>query len=249
MKTEVAKSLNVIERKKLKSLEEVVERGVESFLATGSALKEIRDERLYREDHKTFESYVKSKWGFDRTHAYRLIESSDIKKDLSPVGDKIPKASEINTERQLRELRTVPSEAIEAVVEKAAEIAGDAPITAKVLKEAREQVLAEPEELVYEDVPDEPKIPDALKCVPWFKDQLKLVNELKRNLDTVKELPGTELIFGRQRSILREIEHVKGGFVAAMPHSVCPRCKGEACAQCGNIGWVNKQRFDELQGV
>jgi hypothetical protein len=255
-KPKVIDVLSVVERRSLESLEKVIESGVESFLATGSALKEIRDRRLYREDHKTFEHYLKMKWGFERAHAYRLIDASGVKADLSPIGDKITKANEIKTEGQLRELTSVPHESLEDVVKKAAEIAGDAPLTAKVLKEAREQVLepTEPtaEEPACEDVEPEPE-PEPepvgpLQCVGWFKGQIGLVNELVRNMDTVMEAPGNELLMSRRLSIRREIEHIKGSFRAVMPHAICPRCQGKCCAQCGNHGWVNKQRFDELKG-
>ncbi len=255
-KPKVIDVLSVVERRSLESLEKVIESGVESFLATGSALKGIRDQRLYREKHKTFESYLKARWGFDRSYAHRLIDASDVKKDLLPMGNKNPKVGEITTERQLRELASVPHESLEEVIEKAAEIAGDTPLTAKVLKEAREQVL-EPtettaEEPACEDVEPEPE-PEPepvgpLDCVGWFKEQIGLVNELIRNMDTVVEVPGNELLMSRRLSIRREIEHIKGSFRAVMPHAICPRCQGKCCAQCGNHGWVNKQRFDELKG-
>jgi hypothetical protein len=255
----VSTVLNVVERRSLEKLEKVIESGVESFLATGSALKQIRDDKLYREGHKTFESYVKQKWSIETRQAYRLIDASDVKADLCPIGQKITKANEIKTEGQLRELTSVPHESLEDVVKKAAEIAGDAPLTAKVLKEAREQVL-EPEKLeeptaeepACEDVEPEPE-PEPepvgpLDCVGWFKEQIGLVNELVRNMDTVVEVPGNELLMSRRLSIRREIEHIKGSFRAVMPHAICPRCHGDCCTQCGNMGWVNKQRFDELKG-
>jgi hypothetical protein len=65
----------------------------------------------------------------------------------------------------------------------------------------------------------------------------------------VAEAPGNELLVSRRRSILREIEHIKGSFRAVMPHAICPRCQGKCCTHCGNMGWVNKQRFDELGGA
>jgi hypothetical protein len=251
-KPKVIDVLSVVERRSLESLEKVIESGVESFLATGSALKGIRDQRLYREGHKTFESYLKARWGFDRSYAHRLIDASDVKKDLLPMGNKNPKVGEITTERQLRELASVPHESLEDVIEKAAEIAGDTPLTAKVLKEAREQVLepTEPtaEEPACEDVEPEPEPVGPLQCVGWFKGQIGLVNELVRNMDTVVEAPGNELLMSRRLSIRREIEQIKGSFRAVMPHAICPRCQGKCCAQCGNHGWVNKQRFDELKG-
>lgn len=257
-KPKVIDVLNVVERRSLEKLEEVIESGVASFLATGSAMKEIRDQRLYREGYKTFESYLKAKWGFDRSYAHRLIDASDVKRDLLPIGNKIPRAKEISTEGQLRELTDVPEDLLENVIEKASEIAGDAPLTAKVLKEAREQVL-EPTEPTAEE-PDcedvelglgqqpEPEPVGPLDCVDWFKEQIGLVNELYRNLDTMAEAPGNELLVARRRAILREIDHIKGSLRAVMPHAICPRCQGQCCAQCGNHGWVNKQRFDELKG-
>jgi len=254
-KPKVIDVLNVVERRSLENLEKVIERGVESFLATGSALKEIRTEKLYREGYKTFEAYVKDRWGIDRSRAYQLIDASDLKADLSTIVDKNPKADEVKTEGQLRELASVPAESLADVIAKASEIAGDAPLTAKVLKEAREQVL-EPEKLkeptaeepACEDVEPEPEPVGPLQCVGWFKGQIGLVNELVRNMDTVVEVPGNELLMSRRLSIRREIEHIKGSFRAVMPHAICPRCQGKCCAQCGNHGWVNKQRFDELKG-
>ena len=253
-KPKVIDVLSVVERRSLEKLEKVIESGVESFLATGSALKEIRDQRLYREGFKTFEAYVKARWSFDRSRAYQLIDASDLKADLSTIVDKNPKADEVKTEGQLRELASVPTESLAEVIAKAAEIAGDAPLTAKVLKEAREQVLepTEPtaEEPACEDVEPEPEPEPVgpMQCVGWFNDQIKLINELYRNLDTVAEVPGNELLVSRRRAILRDIEHVKGSFRAVMPHAICPRCHGKCCTQCGNMGWVNKQRFDELKG-
>jgi hypothetical protein len=256
-KPKVIDVLSVVERRSLESLEKVIESGVEAFLATGSALKEIRDQELYREGFKTFEAYVEARWGLERRHAYRLIDASVVKADLCPMGHKNPKIGEIKTERQLRELTSVPSESLAEVIEKASEIAGDAPLTAKVLKEAREQVLepTEPtaEEPACEDVEPEhepePEPVGPLQCVGWFKGQIGLVDELIRNMDTVVEVPGNELLMSRRLSIRREIEHIKGSFRAVMPHAICPRCHGKCCAQCGNHGWVNKQRFDELGGA
>ena len=253
-KPKVIDVLSVVERRSLEKLEKVIESGVESFLATGSALKEIRDQRLYRERFKTFEAYVKARWSFDRSRAYQLIDASDLKADLSTIVDKNPKADEVKTEGQLRELASVPTESLADVIAKASEIAGDAPLTAKVLKEARQQVLepTEPtaEEPACEDVEPEPEPEQVgpLQCVGWFKGQIGLVNELIRNMDTVVEVPGNELLMSRRLSIRREIEHIKGSFRAVMPHAICPRCQGKCCAQCGNHGWVNKQRFDELKG-
>jgi hypothetical protein len=156
--------LDVTERGRLRKLELVVAEGMSSFVAVGEALKEIRDRKLYREAYKTFDKYVSDKWSMQKSQAYRLIDASVANQNLSHnVGEK-SRASEITNPRQLCELKNVPVESIEAVVDKAAEIAGDDKITASDLKQARQEVLGEVtatatehQQDVWEDVDDEPE--------------------------------------------------------------------------------------------
>ena len=54
-------------------LERKVER---AFYEAGFALKELRDRRLYRSTHKTFEQYCRERFGFKRRHPYRLIDAA-----------------------------------------------------------------------------------------------------------------------------------------------------------------------------
>lgn len=80
--------------RRLAELEEVVERGLSTFVEVGNALMEIRDARLYRATHPTFEAYCRERWGFSRSHGYRLIRAAELA-ELSPTGD-------IRNERQAR---------------------------------------------------------------------------------------------------------------------------------------------------
>jgi hypothetical protein len=50
----------------------------------------IRDGKLYRDKYETFEKYCAEKWEFGRAHAYRLIGSAEVMRDLSPIGDSVP---------------------------------------------------------------------------------------------------------------------------------------------------------------
>lgn len=82
----------------LAQCEAVIERGMQSFLAVGRALLKIRDERLYRANHATFEDYCRSRWKWSKTHVNRQIEAAGVIDNLTPIGV-IPK-----TESQTREL-------------------------------------------------------------------------------------------------------------------------------------------------
>jgi hypothetical protein len=60
-------------------LERKVER---AFYEGGKALMELRDRRLYRSTHRTFEEYCKDRFGFERRHPYRLMEAAGVVDNL-----------------------------------------------------------------------------------------------------------------------------------------------------------------------
>ncbi|SDI51430.1 hypothetical protein SAMN05421505_16217 [Sinosporangium album] len=70
-----------------------------AFWAAGKALHVIRDARLYRATHGTFEEYCEDRWEMGPRYAYRLIAAWPIAERLMmrPIGHKI-------TESHVREL-------------------------------------------------------------------------------------------------------------------------------------------------
>lgn len=69
--------LNGAEATRLTRLERILDRAVEvAGKIAGEALSTIRDERLYRVTHSTFEAYVLDRWGFSRFTAYRMIAAA-----------------------------------------------------------------------------------------------------------------------------------------------------------------------------
>ncbi|MGB5637124.1 MAG: hypothetical protein WBM44_11260 [Waterburya sp.] len=71
--------LSVDERAERDRLEQTVE---QSFVTLGNALKTLRDKRLYRETHSTFEAYVRDRFDFTRAAAYYLIRASEVVDNL-----------------------------------------------------------------------------------------------------------------------------------------------------------------------
>jgi len=85
---------------RLVHLETIIETERRCFYKIGKALKEVRDERLYRQLlFNSFEIYLKQRWDMSRSHGYRLIEAARIIDNLSPIGEKLPE-----NEAQLRPL-------------------------------------------------------------------------------------------------------------------------------------------------
>ena len=134
-------------------LERKVER---SFVEAGKALLELRQRKLFRSTHSTFDDYVRERFGMQRAHSYRLMDAAVIVKNLEekclPLGD-IPsnridsyKMSPIGrqilptNERQVRPLSKLnPNEQAEAWSEAVSQAGGKVP-PARVVKSIVDQI-------------------------------------------------------------------------------------------------------------
>lgn len=86
--------LNKLERTKFKDLEKTISEGMTTFVDVGSALLEIRNSRLYREDFDSFEDYCRSRWDMSKQHAIRLIQSSQVMENIGKAGY-VPRAESV----------------------------------------------------------------------------------------------------------------------------------------------------------
>lgn len=111
--------LTITEAAKLENLEEVI-RGLDNALQTiGRCLREIRDERLYRQNFASFDDYCSERWNFTRQRASQLIQHFEKCDRLSTVVD-----TSGFKETQTRLLNDLPedqqAEAVQDAVETAA---------------------------------------------------------------------------------------------------------------------------------
>lgn len=148
-------SLTTSEQRNLEQLEAVVHAGQQTFIEVGKALAEIRDKRLYRQTHKTFEAYCQERWQWSRRRAYQFIESADVALNVNNCTQKPTSEGQI---RPLTKLAT-SDEQHEAWC-KANEIAEEenVPVTGKLVQQ------------VVDDIKNvgaqaEPAIKDGIHCV------------------------------------------------------------------------------------
>ena len=130
--------LTITESERLEKCEEVIERGLKTFVDVGGSLLEIRDSKLYRTGYATFEEYCRDRWGMSRIHAHRMIEAASVTNNLLPMGNILP----IN-ERQARPLTQLEPdqqrEAWRAVIDNAPPTG----ITAALVLEAAKEIQQE----------------------------------------------------------------------------------------------------------
>lgn len=74
----IATPLSTGQRVRLRALEETIDAGMKTVIDVASALATIREERLYRESHATFEAYVAERFGIARRTAYGYIEGAKV---------------------------------------------------------------------------------------------------------------------------------------------------------------------------
>jgi hypothetical protein len=68
------------DQESLAVLVDIVETGLaeveQSYIPIGKALAQIRDRKLYRETHETFEKFVTFRFGLSRSSAYNYINAA-----------------------------------------------------------------------------------------------------------------------------------------------------------------------------
>lgn len=100
-----AEVLPASEAAELAACEQVIERGLRTFLDVGQALAAIRDARLYRAAHTTFEDYCRQRWQLSARHANRTIEAARVAEILGPTG---PRPANESQARELAPLLSDP---------------------------------------------------------------------------------------------------------------------------------------------
>jgi hypothetical protein len=132
--------LSGTERADLAEHEDTIARGLKTFTEVGDALASIRDRRLYRASHATFEDYCRDRWGLSSRHANRTIEAAKVAGILGPIGP-IP-ANEAQA-RELAPLLDDPDQ-LRETWQRAIESSGGRPTAADVAA-ARGGEPAEPD--------------------------------------------------------------------------------------------------------
>jgi hypothetical protein len=128
-----ATELTKAEADELAILEDIITRGMDTFIEVGMALAEIRDRKLYKQTHTTFEQYLADRWDMSRSRAHRLIEAAKISEVL-PTGNKP------TNEAQARELVDLTPDAALSVMQIARKEGKGKTPTARAIRGARQRI-------------------------------------------------------------------------------------------------------------
>jgi hypothetical protein len=99
-------SITTTEGRQLASYEAVIESGLRTFADVGNALLAIREGRLYRATHGTFEDYCRERWGMSKPYATQMIQAGRVVSNLRAVAIATIPANEA----QARPLAALPDD-------------------------------------------------------------------------------------------------------------------------------------------
>lgn len=119
-------ALTTTEQAELARCEQLIDKGLETFIQVGEALQAIRDQRLYRAQYADFASYVRERWPDigGRRQADRLIAAAEVQQNLGPIG------LSLSNESQARPLAGLPPVEQRAAMQEAVATAPEGKVTA-----------------------------------------------------------------------------------------------------------------------
>ncbi|MEH1920158.1 hypothetical protein [Nostoc sp.] len=117
-------------------LERKVER---AFFEAGKALIELRDRRLYRSTHKTFDEYCLDRFGYNRSRSYQLVDAAVVVDNLQ----KCPQFVDIlpTAEGQVRPMTKLEPQEQQEVWLRAVELAGGKVPTGRIVKDVVQRII------------------------------------------------------------------------------------------------------------
>jgi len=143
MTIESTGTLSEAEHIELWEREQTIERGLQAFYEVGEALLAIREKRLYRESHTTWNQYLRERWDMGKSQAFYLIQSAETYRAIEDHSSTIVElgSSPIlpTTENQARELTPLPPDERPQAWREAVEKAGGQPTAEDVKSVVRER--------------------------------------------------------------------------------------------------------------
>mgnify|MGYP003642692791 CR=1 FL=1 len=226
----------IITRTEIKELqinEEIIERGMRSFIDVGQALSEIRNRRLWKGEYDSFNVYLRVRWGMGDSYASKLITGSEVASRLKDV----------TNENQARELSRVPFTDQEKVLHRAVEMAGNSNRTLT----AGDIRLAASEPSVITARPDA-EYGEVSECELWelAENTLKDFKQLVRRLSLHPE--GCWLQ-GHMETLEVRVKNIDSILHGSKPAAPCPECSGgliKNCEACRDRGWLPRDRYDAV---
>ncbi len=206
-------TLSSTEAVRLRELEAIIERGLDTYEQVGNAIAEIHDARLYLQTHRTFEEYLDARWGLKRQRGYELMAAASVAVAVSEKSDAAPPRREAHAKALGPLLRRDPDAAV-ALWTSLRERYGEA-LTARHVRDAVNARLAAERERVRRNGTVARQLQLRRELSPWYFD--RELRRLEPKLPLVR--PGLARVVGGRadrEAFVAEIENISETFDALL---------------------------------
>ena len=186
----LTKSEHVRYKALLKELDDVLDIMSVAFVRLGSIMRDIRDERLYREEFSSFEDFCRAKVGTGKRYINRVIMAQGVIEILLEAN--VEKTALPSSERLCRELAQYPAADMKKIWTTARQLAlahGKAQPDGMTVREAAVQIEGSPrakERQAKELIQKMEGIVRALKVsIAWDELSLRETKRLKKALSQI----------------------------------------------------------------
>jgi hypothetical protein len=179
------KPLSDEEKQKRKDLISLARQGLDGARFSEMAFREIRDRRLWRGTHKSFDEFCRDEFDLSEQRVSQILASAD---ELAFLKGKIDDALLPESERAIRELRRVKQDNKVMVLLLAAEISNGARPNSTTIEKARLQIEGVK---AKEDKSENPKADAALKAANLLKDFIAAADVDDLKIGELRELRET----------------------------------------------------------
>ncbi len=164
------KSTSVVDAEELTEDEERLrthlERKVErAFYEAGKALQQLRDRKLYRSTHGTFEEYCRDRFSYNRSRSYQLIDAAvvvDVLQECPQIVDIFP-----TKEGQVRPLTQLEPDQQRQVWQQAVQASGGKIPSGRVVKDIVQRIMEKTK------VPNPFRVGEVCQIIPKDNPELR----------------------------------------------------------------------------
>jgi hypothetical protein len=141
----------------LQEQEEIIQKGLMGFMVAGTALRKIKENKLYGDNYSTYDAYCQQRWNFTPQHANRLIKAATVVEEIKSesIGSVLPQ-SEAQARALLKSKNPVNDWLkIQEQIGEKQPIAKDIEIFIKAQNKKEDVIDVEIAEETHEDIPCE----------------------------------------------------------------------------------------------
>ena len=248
--------LTTTDTTRLRECEDKIDSSLRSFVDIGDALLEIRESRLYRDEHTTFERYCQERWNITKSRANQLISASRLVENLEneDANGVLPSSESVARELQRADADRQHDVWSQAVSSAPRGANNEAVVTARHVRETIEQLTTgttprPPTDESPRDGAGEP-IPECV--MPEYETRLELgliAAAVSQGAAKVRQMDGQRgMALISHQEIDRLLQQGREEIRFGAFHVVCPVCSGNGsiadgtpCEHCRYTGYLNRR--------